>query len=187
MRHTQDSNCPNTHSKAVATPAAPADGADYRKALSCFATGVTVVTTHWQGQDWGMTCNSFNSVSLNPRLVLWSIRRESSSLAAFTQGAGFTISVLAQSQQALARQFASGSMSERFAGVPAQREAGGRLRLEDCVAWFECDLHQLVEAGDHTIVLCAVRDFGWQDSAALGFWRSRFGQFEPLEAPPPRP
>lgn len=86
MRHTQDSNCPNTHSKTVATPAPPADGADYRKALSCFATGVTVVTTHWQGQDWGMTCNSFNSVSLNPRLVLWSIRRESSSLAAFTQG-----------------------------------------------------------------------------------------------------
>ncbi len=187
MRHTQDSNCPNTHSKAVATPAAPADGADSRKALSCFATGVTIVTTHWQGQDWGMTCNSFNSVSLNPRLVLWSIRRESSSLAAFTQGAGFTISVLAQSQQALARQFATGSMSERFAGVRGQREAGGRLRLEGCVAWFECDLHQLVEAGDHIIVLCAVRDFGWQDSAALGFWRSRFGQFEPLEAPPPKP
>ena len=66
---------------------------------------------------------------------------------AFTQGAGFTISVLAQSQQALARQFATGNMSERFAGVQAQREAGGRLRLEGCVAWFECDLHQLVEAG----------------------------------------
>jgi 3-hydroxy-9,10-secoandrosta-1,3,5(10)-triene-9,17-dione monooxygenase reductase component len=60
--------------------AAASDPADYRKALSCFATGVTVVTTRWQDSDWGMTCNSFASVSLEPRLVLWSIRKAASSL-----------------------------------------------------------------------------------------------------------
>ena len=156
---------------------APAHNApDYRKALSCFATGVTVVTTHWAGEDWGMTCNSFNSVSLEPRLVLWSIRRASHSLQAFTQAGHFTISVLAESQQALAQQFASGSMTERFAGAPILRQPGGGLRLDGCAAWFDCQLHQLIEAGDHSILLGEVTNFGWDDTPALAFWHSRFGQ-----------
>jgi flavin reductase (DIM6/NTAB) family NADH-FMN oxidoreductase RutF len=63
-----------TQTLGAASPIPP-DPAEYRKALSCFATGVTVVTSHWQGSDWGMTCNSFSSVSLEPRLVLWSMRK----------------------------------------------------------------------------------------------------------------
>ncbi len=157
-------------------PAPEHDTPDYRKALSCFATGVTVVTTQWAGEDWGMTCNSFNSVSLEPRLVLWSIRRASHSLQAFTQSGQFTISVLAESQQTLARQFASGSMTERFAGAPILRQPGGGLRLDGCAAWFDCQLHQLIEAGDHSILLGEVTDFGWDDTPALAFWHSRFGQ-----------
>lgn len=166
-------------------PAQPAvqDPADYRKALSCFATGVTVVTTHWQGTDWGMTCNSFASVSLEPRLVLWSIRKAASSLDAFTQSGGFCVSVLSQQQEAIARQFATGDMAARFAGVPVQRQASQRQRLSDALAWFDCRLHQLVDAGDHHIVIGEVQAFGWRDDAeALGFWRSRFGQFEALPA-----
>lgn len=154
------------------------DPAEYRKALSCFATGVTVVTTRWQDADWGMTCNSFSSVSLEPRLVLWSIRKAASSLAAFTRSDGFTVNVLSQPQQALARQFASGDMAARFANVPVQRQASERLRLRESLAWFDCSLHQLVDAGDHHIVIGQVQDFGWRDAAALGFWRSQFGQFE---------
>ena len=157
-------------------PAPVHDAPDYRKALSCFATGVTVVTTHWDGEDWGMTCNSFNSVSLEPRMVLWSIRRASHSLQAFTQAGNFTISVLAESQQALARQFATGSMTERFAGAPILRQPGGGLRLDGCAAWFDCQLHQLIEAGDHSILLGEVTNFGWDDTPALAFWHSRFGQ-----------
>jgi len=137
---------------------------------------VTVVTTHWAGEDWGMTCNSFNSVSLEPRLVLWSIRRASHSLQAFTQAGNFTISVLAESQQALARQFAIGSMTERFADAPILRQPGGGLRLDGCAAWFDCQLHQLIEAGDHSILLGEVTNFGWDDTPALAFWHSRFGQ-----------
>ena len=89
------------------------DPADYRQALSCFATGVTVITARWQDEDWGMTCNSFASVSLEPRLVLWSIRKAARSLEAFTRSGGFTVSVLARPQQALARQFAAGDMAAR--------------------------------------------------------------------------
>jgi flavin reductase (DIM6/NTAB) family NADH-FMN oxidoreductase RutF len=153
------------------------EGAQYRKALSCFATGVTVVTARWQDQDWGMTCNSFASVSLEPRLVLWSIRKAASSLEAFTRSGGFSVSVLSLGQEALARQFATGEMASRFAQVNVHRQASGRLRLDQAVAWFDCKLHQLVDAGDHHILIGEVRDFGSQDTAALGFWRSQFGQF----------
>jgi 3-hydroxy-9,10-secoandrosta-1,3,5(10)-triene-9,17-dione monooxygenase reductase component len=81
------------------------DITEYRKALSCFATGVTVVTTRWKDQDCGMTCNSFSSVSLDPRLVLWSIRKAASSLEAFTQSNGFTVSVLSQQRVTWLRVF----------------------------------------------------------------------------------
>jgi flavin reductase (DIM6/NTAB) family NADH-FMN oxidoreductase RutF len=174
MRHMPDA-------MPVAQPvamAAASDPADYRKALSCFATGVTVVTTRWQDSDWGMTCNSFASVSLEPRLVLWSIRKAASSLEAFTQSGGFSVSVLSQPQQPLARQFATGDMAARFAGVDVVRQTSERLRLTQAVAWFDCSLHQLVDAGDHHIVIGQVQDFGWRDTAALGFWRSQFVEFQ---------
>ena len=156
----------------------PSDPADYRKALSCFATGVTVISSRWQDSDWGMTCNSFASVSLEPRLVLWSIRKAATSLEAFTQSSGFSVSVLSQPQQPLARQFASGDMAARFAGVDVVRQSTDRLRLTQALAWFDCSLHQLVDAGDHHIVIGQVQDFGWRDAAALGFWRSQFGEFQ---------
>jgi 3-hydroxy-9,10-secoandrosta-1,3,5(10)-triene-9,17-dione monooxygenase reductase component len=159
------------------------DAANYRRALSCFATGVTVVTTRWQEADWGMTCNSFSSVSLEPRLVLWSIRKTASSLEAFTRSGGFTVNVLSQPQQALARQFATGDMSSRFADVPVQRMGSERLRLSEALAWFDCSLHQLVDAGDHCIVIGQVHSAGWREAAALGFWRSQFGRFETLYSP----
>lgn len=156
---------------------ATADHADYRHALASFGTGVTVVTSRWQDQDWGMTCNSFSSVSLQPRLVLWSIRREASSYEAFTRSGGFTVNVLSHAQQPLARQFATGSLEQRFADVPVERLASERVCLQGSAAWFECELHQLVEAGDHTIVIGRVLDYASQDTPALSFWRSRFDRF----------
>lgn len=180
MRHMPD--LMSTASSLPVSPASAQDPAEYRKALSCFATGVTVVTARWQGSDWGMTCNSFSSVSLEPRLVLWSIRKAANSLEAFTRSGGFAVSVLSQPQQTLARQFATGDMASRFAGVPVQRMDSERLRLSEAVAWFDCSLHQLVDAGDHHIVIGQVNEFGWRDAAALGFWRSQFGRFEALPA-----
>ncbi len=155
----------------------PAEAALYRQALGSFGTGVTVVTTRWDDQDWGMTCNSFSSVSLDPRLVLWCIRREASSIEAFTRSDGFTVNVLSLAQQALARQFATGSLEQRFADVAVHRQPSERLRLADTAAWFDCALHQVVEAGDHHIVIGRVLRFACQDTPALSYWRSRFGGF----------
>jgi 3-hydroxy-9,10-secoandrosta-1,3,5(10)-triene-9,17-dione monooxygenase reductase component len=146
----------------------------YRDALSCFATGVTVVTAHHQHQDWGMTCNSFSSVSLEPRLVLWSIRQSASSRAAFVGAGGYTISVLSQEQQALAQQFSSGDMAQRFAGVPADRLDSGRLKIAAGSAWFDCALVQVIPAGDHDILLGEVLDFGCTSGLPLIFSQNQF-------------
>lgn len=158
-------------------PGRPENTGDYKKALACFGTGVTVITAHHEWQDVGMTCNSFSSVSLNPALVLWCIRKAASSLMAFTESNGFMVNVLAHDQQALAMQFATGNMTERFMGVPAERHHSDRLRLAGTVAWFDCDLHQLVDAGDHLIVLGKVRDYGWSNTPALAYSASQFGRF----------
>ena len=146
----------------------------YRNALSCFATGVTVVSAHHDAQDWGMTCNSFSSVSLEPRLVLWSIRQSASSRAAFVSSGGYTVSVLSDDQQALAGQFSTGDMAQRFAGVAADRLASGRLRLAGSSAWFDCALVQVIPAGDHDILLGEVRDFGCSTLAPLIYAQGQF-------------
>jgi flavin reductase (DIM6/NTAB) family NADH-FMN oxidoreductase RutF len=163
-------------------PGRPENTGDYKKALACFGTGVTVITAHHDWQDVGMTCNSFSSVSLNPAMVLWSIRKAASSLIAFTESNGFMVNVLAHDQQSLAMQFATGNMTDRFMGVPAERHHSDRLRLAGTVAWFDCDLHQLVDAGDHLIVLGKVRDYGWNDTPALAYSASQFGVFSTLPA-----
>ncbi len=163
-------------------PGRPENTGDYKKALACFGTGVTVITAHHEWQDVGMTCSSFSSVSLNPAMVLWSIRKAASSLIAFTESNGFMVNVLAHDQQALAMQFATGNMTDRFMGVPAERHNSDRLRLAGTSAWFDCDLHQLVDAGDHLIVLGKVRDYGWNATPALAYSASQFGVFSALPA-----
>ena len=70
-----------------------------KDAMSCFTTGVTVVTAHTQGLDWGMTCNSFNTVSLDPAMVLWSVRKTSASYEAFVNAGGYMVNVLGAQQK----------------------------------------------------------------------------------------
>ena len=156
---------------------------DYRNALSCFATGVTVVTTHWEGQDWAMTSNSFASVSLDPKMVLWSIRKAASSYPAFAHGGGYTVSVLAADQEQLARQFSTGSLAERFAGVATDRLVSGRLKLVGSLAWFDCTMAQMISAGDHDILLGEVQAFGKTFQDGLLFTQGRFGQMADFPAP----
>ncbi|MEZ5538133.1 MAG: flavin reductase family protein [Thiolinea sp.] len=147
-----------------------------RQALGCFATGVTVVTTRYNGEDYGMTCSSFNTVSLDPALVLWSLQRSSGNRDAYLQGGGYTVSVLAAEQSALAMHFSRGSQQERFAVLGQQQRAdSGRIIVPDCVAWFDCRLHETIVAGDHDILLGEVQSYECQQGSGLIFERSRFG------------
>ncbi len=124
---------------------------EFRAALGMFATGVTIVTARTgHGQVIGLTANSFNSVSLSPPLVLWSLARAAASLAAFSTGSHYAINVLATDQKALAERFASRG-GDRWAGVAFDEGAGGAPLLHGAAATFECFNRSRYEEGDHVI------------------------------------
>ena len=148
--------------------------AELKRAMGGFATGVTVVATRHDGVDHGMTCNSFNTVSLDPALVLWSIRKESHSRDAFLAGGGYSVSILGARQRDLAMRFATGEPVGRFDGVAVDRLASGRLRLSDTVAWFDCTLEQVIEAGDHHVLIGRVLSFASSDAPPLLYVHGRF-------------
>lgn len=140
--------------------------AEFRQALGMFATGVTIVTARSaQGQLVGLTANSFNSVSLQPPLVLWSLSRSAGSLEVFSTGSHYAIHVLAADQKDLALQFASKS-ADRFAGVPYTEGAGGAPLLQGVAATFECFNRSRYEEGDHIIFVGEVERCSHQSGAA---------------------
>lgn len=131
----------------------------FRQALSRFATGVTVVTTHAPGAAKGhagssnfigLTASSFNSVSLSPPLVLWSLGLHAGSLPLFHAGTHYVINVLAADQVGLCKQFAYGK-GDRFSGVDYALGQSGLPILSGALAWFECHNRSRYEEGDHVI------------------------------------
>lgn len=145
------------------------DAPQFRRALAQFATGVTVVTTLGPDGDLvGLTASSFNSVSLEPPLVLWSLSRQANSLQAFELHTHYSINVLAADQLALARRFAARGV-DRFAGVPFRLGRGGAPVLEGCVAWFECFNRSRYEEGDHVIFVGQVEACGFAPGPPLLF------------------
>ena len=136
-------------SSALATPVFTQR--EFRDALGTFATGVTIVTAcNGAGIRVGLTVSSFNAVSLEPPLVLWSLSRSASTAAAFHDCTHYAIHVLAADQQALAEQFATRGI-DRFAGVNCLPGATGAPLLSGCMATFECHNRSQYVEGDHTI------------------------------------
>jgi flavin reductase (DIM6/NTAB) family NADH-FMN oxidoreductase RutF len=127
------------------------DSTQFRAALGMFATGVTIVTARGaDGSLVGLTANSFNSVSLNPALVLWSLAMRAGSMPVFSRGSHYAINILAADQVALAQRFATRDI-DRFAGVAWREGAGGAPVLEGVAAVFECANRSQYEEGDHVI------------------------------------
>ncbi|PYY72435.1 flavin oxidoreductase [Pseudomonas jessenii] len=139
------------------------DARAFRRALGNFATGVTVVTAADQnGRKVGVTANSFNSVSLDPPLILWSIDKRSSSHGVFEEATHFAVNVLAADQIDLSNNFAR-PKEDRFAEVDFEAGEGGAPVLADCSARFHCEKYQQVDGGDHWIMIgkvVAFDDFG---------------------------
>jgi flavin reductase (DIM6/NTAB) family NADH-FMN oxidoreductase RutF len=123
----------------------------FRAALGMFATGVTIVTARTaDGQVIGLTANSFNSVSLSPPLVLWSLSRAAASMAVFSAGSHYAINVLAAEQKPLAERFAMRGV-DRWSGVTFDQGVGGAPLLHGAAATFECFNRSRYEEGDHII------------------------------------
>ncbi|WP_315900386.1 flavin reductase family protein [Maritimibacter alkaliphilus] len=138
----------------TAPQAAPIDRADLRRAFGRFATGVTIVTAcDGTGAPVGFTANSFTSVSLDPALLLVCIGKTSSNLAIFRDGGAFAVNILAADQTGLSNRFASRKVADRFAGVGWQAGPTGAPLLEDCAAGFDCETHDVVDAGDHLVLI----------------------------------
>jgi flavin reductase (DIM6/NTAB) family NADH-FMN oxidoreductase RutF len=124
-----------------------------RAALSRFATGVTIVSClDGAGTRIGLTANSFNALSLDPPLVLWSLRRSSPSVGAFIQARHFAVNVLSEAQVDLSRRFAS-QVPDKFADGTWSRGEGGVPVLTGCAAVFECETVSHQEAGDHVLFI----------------------------------
>lgn len=140
-----------------------------RTALGRFATGVTIVTClDAEGRPVGLTANSFSGLSLEPPLVLWSLRRSSGSLAAFEGAAHFAINVLAEAQADLSRRFAS-PVSDKFSEGAWTPGLGGTPVLAGCAAVFECERFAAHEGGDHRLFVGRVRRLSEQSIAPLLF------------------
>jgi flavin reductase (DIM6/NTAB) family NADH-FMN oxidoreductase RutF len=135
------------------------DSRAFRDALGLFATGITIVTTRARtGEPVGLTVNSFNSVSLDPPLVLWSLMLGSPSEEAFRAASHYVVHVLGDHQQALSNRFA-GSREQRFSGLEMRDGLGGAPLIDDCLARFECRNDIQYAGGDHLIFVGRVERF----------------------------
>ncbi len=148
-----------------------------RDALGEFATGVTIIATcPADGACTGFTANSFNSVSLDPPLVVWSLNRRASQLSAFERTEAYSVNVLTSRQQALAVRFAT-LRGNRFADVVFRRGTTGAPLIDGCGAWFECRHHSVTPAGDHLLFVGEVvhLEHAHANCGMLTFHRGRFG------------
>jgi 3-hydroxy-9,10-secoandrosta-1,3,5(10)-triene-9,17-dione monooxygenase reductase component len=151
------------------------DSRQFRNALGAFTTGVTIVTTRdAEGHDIGLTANSFNSVSLDPPLVLWSLAKTSLSMAAFQQAEFFAVHILAADQQSLSDRFAKRGV-DKFAGLELARGPGGIPLLNGCTARFQCKTAFQYEGGDHEIFVGQVIEFDHTDKKPLVFQGGGYG------------
>jgi flavin reductase (DIM6/NTAB) family NADH-FMN oxidoreductase RutF len=147
---------------STSLPVAEEHGFDhfaYRQALGQFATGVTVITTRGEdGAPAGLTANSFNSVSLEPPLVLWSLSRSALSRAAFEASDCYAVNVLAADQVAVAKHF-SRSAVDKFDGVDWYEGLHGLPLIPGAMALFQCRTQVRHEGGDHIVYLGEVMHF----------------------------
>ncbi|UJJ31599.1 flavin reductase [Halopseudomonas maritima] len=154
----------------------------FRDALSTFTTGVTIITTRGpDGEPIGITANSFNSVSLNPPLVLWSLAKSAYSLTAFSANKHWNVHVLSTEQEALSGRFASRG-EDKFAGIDLDRGINNIPLLHNCTARFQCRTAFMYEGGDHVIFVGEVLSF---DKSALPPLAFQSGQYA-LAARKPR-
>ncbi|MCR8718347.1 flavin reductase [Pseudomonas syringae] len=151
----------------------------FRRALGNFATGVTVVTAATShGQRVGVTANSFNSVSLDPPLILWSLDKRSSSQQVFQEASHFAVNILAANQIDLSNNFAR-PKDDRFEGIRFEEGEGGAPVLEGCAARLHCESYQQLDGGDHWIMLGKVVRFDDYGRAPLLYHQGAYSMVLP--------
>jgi flavin reductase (DIM6/NTAB) family NADH-FMN oxidoreductase RutF/DNA-binding MarR family transcriptional regulator len=162
---------------------APSDPAHMRQCLSRFATGVTIVATRApDGRFVGLTANSFNSLSLDPPLILWSLAAKATSLEVFKGQRFFSVSVLSVEQVDIARRFAS-RLPDRFHGVAVHEGLDGIPLIDGALAWFECERRTQLLQGDHWLFVGEVKRCASADGSPLIFRHGEFAVADALHRP----
>lgn len=152
-----------------------AQARDFRDALGCFATGVTIVTIQTDSGPMGFTANSFASLSMDPPLVLWSPAKSSSRFEQFANAKHYAIHILAHDQADHIKNFHRGGLG--FEGMSFQHNAEGVPLIKDTLARFDCEQHSTHEGGDHLIVVGRVLRYAMRDGAPLVFSKGQYGGF----------
>ena len=149
------------------TTPTPFDPQAFRAALGTFTTGVTIITTRdAEGAPVGVTANSFNSVSLNPPLVLWSLAKSARSLSAFSSNPFWNVHVLSAEQEGLSGRFASQG-TDKFDGIELDEGISNAPLLPQCTARFQCHTAFSYDGGDHVIFVGEVRAFDRSEQPPL--------------------
>lgn len=151
------------------------DEQDFREALGCFATGITVITTYGDdGAPIGMTANSFNSVSLDPPLVLFSIAKSSERFSSFANCERFAVNILNSNQEEYSINFSKTGVNG-FDQFPYRDGEYGCPLLQKSLAHFECERSACHEGGDHVIMVGRVRALEHsRGGGALVYFRGRY-------------
>ncbi|ENY5058606.1 flavin reductase family protein [Salmonella enterica] len=145
-----------------------------RDAFGAFMTGVTVVTSRDKnGKPVGFTANSFSSVSLDPALLLVSIDKRSANFSNFTGCTWFAVNILSEQQKETSNIFAQ-KVEDRFGLIDWRASDNGTPLIDGCSAWFDCALHEVIDAGDHAILLGRVEGFDSAGTAGLGYYRGAY-------------
>ena len=151
--------------------------AEFRKAMGCFATGVTIITIDQDGEVHGMTANAFTSVSLDPMLVLVCVDHRARTHAHLHARKRFGVNVLASDQQAISDYYAGSAEEHQHAesaGARFERTGHGTPMLQGALAYLECRLHSAQPAGDHTIFIGEVEHVEVREGDPLLFFRGRY-------------
>jgi flavin reductase (DIM6/NTAB) family NADH-FMN oxidoreductase RutF len=154
----------------------PFDQARFREVLGHFATGVTVVTAMEEEGPVGFTCQAFSALSLDPALVVLAPAKSSTSWPKIAEAGWFCVNILESRQEALCRSFAA-SGTDKFEGVGWSPARSGAPVLDGSLAWIDCELELVHDAGDHELVLGRVHDLGVGEGSPLLFYRGGFGGF----------
>jgi flavin reductase (DIM6/NTAB) family NADH-FMN oxidoreductase RutF len=157
--------------------------AEFRAAMGCFATGVTVITVDREGEVHGMTANAFTSVSLDPLLVLVCVDRRARTHAHLHARQRFGVNILAESQRSISEYYARPAQTHQHAEeeVDARfdRTSQGTPVLHGALAYLECRLHTAQDAGDHTIFIAEVEDVVVWEGSPLLYFRARYQALGP--------
>lgn len=137
----------------------------FREALGHYASGITVVTTHIDGEPIGFTCQSFHSVSMSPPLVSFSVMSNSASYPKIRQAGRFAVNILSDGQVEVSNQFARRG-TDKWLGIDWQESPLGNPLIAGSLHWIDCEIHAEYAAGDHVIVIGEVKALDLQDATA---------------------